>query len=177
MDKEKWEINNCNKNIFNILETFKIGDLEIFAFKVPHDAAEPCGFSIYNNGQKVSIATDLGHIDSQTIKYMENSSSIMLEANYDPEILKICSYPYILKQRIAGPKGHLPNELASKAICKLIDSGLKDVLLVHLSKENNFPELAYRTAIEELYKNNYNETSINISIAPRNNPSKLINVS
>jgi len=151
-----------------MLETFEIGNLKIFPFEVPHDAADPCGFNIYHNNEKLSIATDLGRVTSDVFKYFKNSSSILLESNYDPNILKISSYPRILKQRIASPKGHLSNDIAADTICKLIDSGLKRVLLVHLSKENNFPELAYQTIQEQLIKNNYSVDDIIINIAPRN---------
>lgn len=142
-DKDK--ISDSNKKSFNVMENFEIGDLKILPFSIPHDAIDPCGFNIYNGIEKLSIATDLGHIDSKVFRHLENSSSILLEANYDPNVLKMSSYPYVLKQRISGPNGHLANEITGKTICKLIDSGLKKALLVHLSKENNFPELAYET--------------------------------
>lgn len=173
-DKDK--ISDFNRKTFNILEDFEIGDLKILPFAIPHDAAAPCGFNIYNKNKKISIATDLGHVDKKTIKQLEGSSYIMLESNYDPEILKFCSYPSILKKRISGPNGHLPNNIAGETICKLINYGLKDVLLVHLSKENNFPELAYETSLEELRKNNYTENSISLNIAPRNKPSEIFNI-
>lgn len=183
-NKETWDALNgvkdkivgSNRKLFNVLENFEIGDLKIFPFNIPHDAASPCGFNIYNKSKKISIATDLGHVDKKTIKYLEESSYIMLESNYDPEILKFCSYPNILKKRISGPNGHLPNHVAGETISKLISCGLKDVLLVHLSKENNFSELAYETALEELRKNNYDENIVNLKIAPRNKPSELFNL-
>jgi len=168
----KDKIADSNKKTFNVLEDFEIGDLKIFPFHIPHDAADPCGFNIYNCGQKISVATDLGHVDSKLLKHLENSSSLLLEANYDPEILKFSSYPYILKQRIAGPNGHLSNDMSGEAICRLTESGLKKALLVHLSKENNFPELAYKTIEEALLSGN--SSLIDISIAPRNNPSEML---
>ena len=175
LDNEKSKISNLNKKTFNMLENFEIGDLKIFPFRIPHDAADPCGFSIYNCSQKISIATDLGHIDTETLKHLENSSSVLLEANYDPEILKFSSYPYILKRRIAGPNGHLSNNMSGDAICQLIHSGLQQALLVHLSKQNNFPELAHKTVEEVLTFNNCDPMCINLFIAPRNNPSEMLN--
>jgi len=172
LKNEKDKIADVNKKTFKILEDFEIGDLKIFPFKIPHDAAEPCGFNIYNSGSKIGIATDLGHVNSKILKYLENSSSVLLEANYDLEILKFSSYPYILKQRIAGPNGHLSNNMSGDAICKLTESGLTKALLVHLSRENNFPELAQKTIEEVLLSNNCSLTDI--SIAPRNTPSGVL---
>lgn len=81
----------------------------------------------------------------------------MLEANYDSNVLQYSSYPYMLKKRISGPNGHLENCVTGKTIAHLVDTGLKDALLIHLSKENNFPELAYKTVLEELQKSNHAE--------------------
>lgn len=154
-------------------ENFNIGDFKIFPFSIPHDAADPCGFNIYNCNKKISIATDLGHISEKTLEYLKNSSSVLLEANYDPEILKYSSYPYILKQRILSNTGHLSNSSAGKALATLYNSGLQYALLVHLSRESNFPELAYETVSNELA----NCKNIHLDVAPRNNPSKLFEVS
>ena len=163
---------NSNIQFFNMQEEFKIGDFKIFPFPIPHDAANPCGFNIYYKSKKLSIATDIGHISDKLLSYLENSTSIILESNYDPEILKYSSYPYVLKRRIAGSTGHLSNEAAGKTISKLYNSGLKNALLVHLSKENNFPELAYKTVLDEMEKHD----NFSLDIAPRDIPSKMINI-
>lgn len=135
------------------------------------------GFNIYNNKSKLTIATDLGHMDNNLINNMKGSSFILLESNYDPEILKCSRYPFILKQRISGPNGHLSNSTAGKTISELLKSDLKEVMLGHLSKENNFPELAYQTVIEELQANNVDIHELRLSVASRSNPSKLIKIS
>ena len=100
----------------------------------------------------------------------------MLESNYDPNVLKCSKYPYLLKMRILGPNGHLANEDAGKVVSYLLKSGLKQVMLGHLSKENNFPELAYKTVVDELIQNKYDENSININIANRLSPSQVIDL-
>lgn len=173
MPEQSSKISDNNKKFFNISEKFEIGDLKIEAFEIPHDAANPCGFNFFNNNQKMSIATDIGHMTSSIIHKLEDSSFVFLEANYDPNILKYSKYPYSLKERIAGPNGHLPNSDAGKTISYLMNSGLKKAMLGHLSKENNFPELAYKTVIEELMENHFNENSININIANRFAPSPI----
>ena len=180
MPEQKNKIKEENINLFNISKDFQIGDLQIHPFSIPHDAANPCGFNIYNKTKKISIATDIGHITPEIISNLEKSSFLMLESNYDPNILKCSSYPYHLKERISGPYGHLSNSAAGETISHLLNSGLKTVMLGHLSKENNFPELAYKTVMEEiLYKNNNyykKENSINLSVATRFNHTPIIDV-
>ena len=174
MPKQKDKISSKNVKIFNISENFEIGDLKIHPFSIPHDAADPCGFNILSDNKKLSIATDIGHMTNDILKKLEESLFIMLESNYDPEVLKASPYPFSLKSRIAGPTGHLPNEMAGKTISHLLKSGLKTAMLGHLSKESNFPELAYQTVIDELISNNYDENSLSISVASRDVHSKLI---
>lgn len=174
MQKVLETVKEENQNLFSINENFDIGDLKILPFSIPHDAANPCGFNIYYKNQKISIATDLGHMDSKLIKNFEESSFILLESNYDPNILKCSKYPYSLKQRIAGPNGHLSNEAAGKTISYLMNYGLKNVMLGHLSKESNFPELAYKTVVEELNLQNVNNNNIRICVANRFAPSPIL---
>lgn len=157
---------------------FYIGDLELNPFSIPHDAADPCGFSIFNDNKQLSIATDLGHITPELINSISNSSFILLESNYDSEILKFSKYPYYLKQRISGDYGHLSNTDAAKLISNLISrQKLQSIMLGHLSKENNFPELAYKTIVDELIDCKCDISSVDINVATRNQPSKIINIS
>ena len=177
MPKQKDKISNNNIKTFKISDKFSIGDLDIKPFSIPHDAANPCGFNIWKDDKKISIATDIGHMNKDILKQLEESLFIMLEANYDPEVLRCSSYPFTLKSRIASPTGHLSNEIAGKTISHLLKSGLKSAMLGHLSKESNFPELAYQTVVDELMLNNYfDKNSIDISVASRENHSKLINI-
>ena len=175
MKVQKEKIDENNVNTFT-LDKFNIGDIEVKPFSIPHDAANPCGFNLYHDNKKMSIATDIGHMNNDVIKHLSNSSFMLLEANYEPEILKCSSYPYILKERIKGPNGHLSNLDAGKTISYLINHGLNNVMLGHLSKENNFPELAYKTVVEELLQNNLEENSIHLSVAKRYETSPFIDV-
>lgn len=176
MPKQKDKISEKNVKTFKISDKFEIGDLEIKPFSIPHDAANPCGFNIWKDNKKISIATDIGHMTNPILKSLEESLFIMLEANYDPEVLRCSPYPFTLKSRIAGPTGHLPNEMAGKTISHLLKSGLKNAMLGHLSKQSNFPELAYKTVVDELISNNYNEDCISLSVASRDNHSKIITI-
>lgn len=174
MPKQCEKISDTNKKNISIDEKFSIGDIDILPFSIPHDAADPCGYTLFCGDKKVSIATDIGHMTNDIVKHIDGSEFILLESNYDPEVLKCAKYPFKLKSRIAGPTGHLSNQMAGQTINYLIKSGLKTAMLGHLSKESNFPELAYQTVMDELISNSTKLDNFQLSVASRNNPSKLI---
>ena len=177
MPTQKSKITDENQKIFTPYKSFKIKDLEIQGFQIPHDAANPCGFNIYHGDKKMSVATDIGHMDDTLINQLKNSSFILLEANYDPDILKYSKYPFNLKQRILSPIGHLSNETSGKTITELTTKyNLKSAMLGHLSKENNFPELALKTVTDELCSKNITTKDIEIQVAHRDCPSQLIEI-
>lgn len=176
MPKQTDKISTENINKFKIKQKFSINDIEITPFAIPHDAANPCGFNISCNDDKISIATDIGHMTNEILKQLEGSKFVLLESNYDTEVLKLSKYPFSLKQRIAGPNGHLSNEIASKVINYLLHDNLKIAMLGHLSKESNFPELAYQTVVNELINSNSDVSKLSLSVASRNEPSKLIHI-
>lgn len=176
MPKQKDKIDASNVKFFNSNENFEINDFVIHPFSIPHDAVDPCGFYFCCDNEKFSVATDLGHMTTNVMNCLEGSKFLMLEANYDPEVLKCSKYPYLLKTRIAGPNGHLSNNLAGQAIAHLINCGLENVTLGHLSKENNFPELAYNTVIEELTLNNFSKDSVSINVANRDCPTDVLEI-
>ena len=174
MPTQKNKLDEKNIKFFNF-EKFNIGDLTILPFSIPHDAANPCGFNIYNEDKKLSIATDIGHITTEVLDKLSNSSFLLLESNYDLNTLKCSHYPYPLKQRIFGPNGHLSNDDAGKTISYLAEHGLNKVMLGHLSRENNFPELAYKTVVEQLINNNVNQ-NLSLTVADRYNVSPMIDI-
>lgn len=138
------------KRCFKTGDRFDIGSVTINAFHTPHDAAESVGFNIYAENRKVTVATDIGHINGQLLEHLEDSDLLLLESNHDLEMLKVGPYPFHLKRRIAGDTGHLSNEAAGEVIAHMAEKGTKRFLLGHLSRENNFPELAYQTACNAL---------------------------
>lgn len=177
MASQKNKIKNPdNIKLFSVNEKFNINDIEINPFSIPHDAANPCGFNFFHKNYKLSVATDIGHMTNDIIENLKDSSFLLLESNYDLNILKCSKYPYSLKQRISGPNGHLSNDMAGKTIRYLKNFGLKNVVLGHLSKENNFPELAYKTVVEELINNSINENDMHISVATRYKSTPLFNL-
>lgn len=127
--KQSEKIDQKNKNFFINDNEFQIGNLQIFPFSTPHDAVNPCGFSIVQGDKKLSIATDLGHMNEAIFENLKGSSFILLESNYEPEVLKLSPYPFSLKQRIAGPHGHLSNNDAGQTISALMYKDLKEVML------------------------------------------------
>ena len=133
-------------------QRFSVGDIEIESFALSHDAADPCGFSFFSGGACISIITDTGYVTADCYKYMQKSQLLVLESNHDESMLRIGRYPWFLKQRILSNKGHLSNETAANALVDVLKmdrlSGreqMRTVLLAHLSKENNFPEMAVAT--------------------------------
>ena len=137
---------------------------------------DSCGFSIENDDKKISIATDLGEMTNEVMTNLKESKFVLLESNYEPEVLRFCSYPYSVKSRIAGIRGHLSNSEAGKTISELIKYGLENVMLGHLSKESNFPELAQKTVLNELMQKGIKEKDINLKIASRVEPSQVVNM-
>lgn len=133
-----------NRRLFDG-EQFEIKGLIIRPFAVPHDV--PCyGFSFTENSNKISILTDLGHTTDRILSCVLGSQIVYIEANYDKRMLSQNEkYPMSLKRRIAGPNGHLSNEDAADFIVRLVMGGTRQIILSHLSKDNNTPDLAYNS--------------------------------
>ena len=171
MKDKKLKILNDNICYFNNNKPFTLNDITILPFDIPHDAANPCRFTISDSESKLRIATDIGHMTTSILDNIKNSNFLLLEANYEPDVLKCSSYPFHLKERIASPVGHLSNIEAGKTINYLADFGVKNVMLGHLSKENNFPELAYKSVLEQI-----ENKDLTLNVASRFEPSKFFNV-
>lgn len=131
-------------------EKIVIKDLVCNPMKISHDAAQPVAYRISHGKKKVGIITDLGTYNDYTVESLRGMDVLFLEANHDVNMLQVGPYPYYLKQRILGDKGHLSNERAGQLLCALLHEGLQAVMLGHLSKENNLPELAYEAVRVEV---------------------------
>jgi len=138
--------------VFNTGEKFSIGDINVSSFSLSHDAADPSGFSFEKDGKSITIITDTGYITDDCYSYMSKADILVLESNHDESMLRVGPYPWFLKQRILSDKGHLSNDAAAEGLVKILklsemQNREKDriVLLAHLSKENNFPEMALAT--------------------------------
>lgn len=135
------------RSYFTTGEDFYIEDFLIRPFPIPHDAAEPVGFSIYFDGRQISIVTDVGFITENIFREIVDADLLLLEANHEKEILLMGPYPYSLKRRILGETGHLSNVSAGECLCQLVEVKRKKrrILLGHLSRENNDPSVAMLT--------------------------------
>ncbi len=156
---------------------FELNELTVKAYNIPHDASEPVGYSFRLGSRKVCIATDLGYFSDEVKENTKGADMVLLEANHDVEMVKVSSYPYFLKRRILSDVGHLSNEAAGHAVMELLNSGVKKILLGHLSKENNFPELAYQTVKNILDANHITiGKDIELEVAPRRSVSKYYQI-
>lgn len=151
------KVQETKKGVFKTGDAFTIGDISIKSFNISHDAIEPVGFSFYCEGSQISIVTDTGHITEEIYDEIVDADILVLESNHDVNMLKMCRYPWSVKQRILGHEGHLSNEDAGFTLCRLITdkSKKRQVLLAHLSKENNFPEMAMQTVKNLLQEADY----------------------
>ena len=159
-------------------ERFTIGDIDIDPFRISHDANEPTGYRLTYAGKSVAVATDLGTYDDYTVDKLSNLDAVLLEANHDIHMLEVGAYPYYLKQRVMGDKGHLSNELSGRLLCDILHGGLKHILLGHLSKDNNYEELAYETVKLEvtLSDTEFKGDELDLKVAKRDSVSEIFTV-
>lgn len=143
-------------------EPFTIGDFSILATPVPHDATEPVALVITDNrsGCRVGIATDLGHVPATLPEQFERLDVLVVESNHDERMLADGPYPWSLKRRVGSQVGHLSNRQAAAFIASCVHSGLRSVVLAHLSETNNTPELAVRDALAMLKKSGWRRDAV-----------------
>lgn len=143
---------------------------------ISHDAADPVAYLVSDGRHRVGVVTDLGYYDADIVSHMEGLDALLLEANHDIRMLQVGAYPYPLKQRILGERGHLSNETSGQLLGQILHDGMQHILLGHLSKENNYDELAYETVRLEisLGDNPYRGNDFPIEVAKRDRPSSLI---
>ncbi len=156
-------------------EPFCIGDMTVSPFFTSHDANESCGYRVSNGKKDVAVATDMGTYDEYTIEHLKDLNGVVLEANHDVRMLELGPYPYLLKQRVMGEKGHLSNELSGRLLNEIISDDMQRILLGHLSKENNYEELAYETVKLEITLGDcpYRGEDIPLTVAGRDAPSDV----
>lgn len=179
MKKGKTNIGKIDDALFQSIipeESFSIGEIAVTPFSVSHDAANPVAYSFEAEGHKIGMATDLGIYTEKTVNHLKNSELLYLESNHDENMLMVGAYPYYLKQRILGEHGHLSNDMAAELLCTLYHEKLQHVILAHLSKENNYPELAYETVRAELILKAGKENLPKLMVAPRDVPSGMFHI-
>ncbi len=133
-------------------QRFRVGDIDVSAFSVPHDAADPIGFSFCANGVKVAIVTDLGYLPAHVQQHVREADCLILESNHDLDMLKVGPYPWHVKQRVMSRTGHLSNFTVGEFLAdgEGFDARARCLVLAHLSENNNNPDLARLSAEEAL---------------------------
>ncbi len=131
---------------------FTIGDIDVHAFQIPHDAADPIGFTFRTNGTKMALVTDLGYMPELVKVHLRDADCLLLESNHDLDMLKVGPYPWVVKQRVLSRTGHLSNHAVSEYLSdpEGFDARARYLVLAHLSAENNNPDLARLSAEEAL---------------------------
>lgn len=142
-----------SKRVIEKEQVFEIGRLKITAFEIPHDSIENVGYKIECDEHTIVLATDVGRITDTLLKYASEANHLIIEANYDEEMLQRGSYPAYLKSRIVSGTGHLSNTYCGELISQVFSPKLKEIWLCHLSNDNNHPELAFKTVETVLAKN------------------------
>lgn len=151
MARSVGEVAPRNRRMFDNESDFYIGDLALLPFSIPHDAADPVGYRVFYGGRSIGTATDMGYMQKKVLKILAGVDVLLLESNHDPDlVMQNPHYSLFLKQRILSNHGHLSNEASADALVKLYETGVRQVVLGHLSGENNTPELALSTATERL---------------------------
>lgn len=176
----KNNMKNISPELFHSIrprDEVELADMVVRPFPISHDAADPVCYTMEHGGVRVGIATDMGCYSDEVIGNLALCDSVLLEANHDINLLQVGHYPYSLKMRILGDKGHLSNDASARLIKEILHPGLQHVLLGHLSKENNFPELAYRTVMYELEQSEtWNALDVGVSVAKRYEPTQVVEV-
>jgi phosphoribosyl 1,2-cyclic phosphodiesterase len=179
--KQRQAIGKVDESLFRIVhpeETFTIGDMQIQAIPTSHDAAEPVAYLMRQGEKTMGVITDLGKYDDYIVDKLQGLDVLLLEANHDVHMLQVGAYPYQLKQRILGDRGHLSNELSGQLLGRILHDKFQKVILGHLSQENNYPQLAYETVRLEVTmgENPYKGSDFPIVVAKRNDVSELVSI-
>lgn len=165
------QIGKIDENLVNIIDPGKdyaIGDLAFRCFDISHDTVRPVGYRVKTAAGDVSVCTDTGFVSSQLMAELAGSKAVFIESNYDDDMLQTGGYPYFLKRRISGERGHLSNSDSAEVIRRLIRAGSEYFVLSHLSKDNNIPELASLTVRQHLQEDGISyDKDAAISVAAR----------
>ena len=160
-------LGKVDKNLFESItpdNPIYMDGIKIEASRILHDAADPVCYTVSDTESKVGVATDFGTYDEYLVEKLQGCESLLVESNHDLNMLMVGPYPYPLKKRIMGNKGHLSNERAGQFLSKVIGEECKHIFLGHLSKENNYGELAYETVKVELLLHNIDLDKANFTL-------------
>ena len=149
-----WGENKPSIEQFQAGARFAVGDIEVSSFTIPHDAADPVGFCFRAEGMKIAIATDLGYVTESVKVHLRGTDLLLLESNHDLDMLKVGPYPWSVKQRVMSRMGHLSNAGMSDFLLNDYMPSAPNLVLGHLSEQNNHPEIVRVTAAQALESRN-----------------------
>jgi phosphoribosyl 1,2-cyclic phosphodiesterase len=152
---------------------FRVGDIAVTPFTIPHDAVDPVGFVFESEGVRVGVATDLGYVPSNLCMHLRGCDILMLESNHDVDMLRDGPYPWAVKQRVMSRVGHLSNDAAAQFLARDYDGHATYVVLAHLSENNNLPELA-RMAAESALRDRMSLLANRLLLAGQNSPMEAL---
>ncbi len=172
-------VGEVDRSLFCVIRPevpFEIGDMVVTPFAKSHDAADPVAYLMRSGNKSMAVVTDLGIYGDDIVDRLQGLDVLLLEANHDVRMLQAGRYPYYLKQRILGEKGHLSNELCGQLLGQVLHDRFREAFLGHLSKENNYPQLAVESVKMEITMgdNPYKGSDFPIEIAKRDEISDLI---
>ncbi len=151
-----------------------VGGFRVRYFTVPHDATQTVGYAILAGEHKFVIMTDMGRMTDEAVNFASQADTVVVESNYDMDMLMGGPYTHELKMRICQGHGHLSNDECAAAIKRFWHPGLRNIFLCHLSENNNTPELAYESAARALSELGIKKGSVNLRTLPRRTPSPMI---
>jgi phosphoribosyl 1,2-cyclic phosphodiesterase len=151
MSSKIGEIDEKNKKLITTNLQIDFGSIKVESFAISHDAAEPVGYCLYDGDHKISVITDLGYISGNVKEKVKDSHGIILETNHDVNLVRLGKYPWHIKQRIIGDKGHLSNESAAIGLAEILSNETSCVYMAHLSQNHNHLDIA-REVIHSVLK-------------------------
>jgi phosphoribosyl 1,2-cyclic phosphodiesterase len=150
-----------------------VAGFKVRYFVVPHDATQTVGYAIESEGHKFVIMTDIGRMTDEAVEFARQADTVVVESNYDMDMLMGGPYTHELKMRIVQGCGHLSNDECASAIRRFWHPGLRNIFLCHLSENNNTHDLAYRCSLEALESIGVGKGTISLRCLPRQYPSRL----
>jgi phosphoribosyl 1,2-cyclic phosphodiesterase len=180
--KKNKSVKNIDQSLFHSIkagEKFTIGDITVDPVSISHDANDPVAYILSDGQKKVGVLTDLGTYDDNIVEHAKDLNALLLEANHDLNMLECGPYPYNLKMRIMSDRGHLSNEMSGQLLSRLLNDNMEQIFLGHLSKENNYPDIALATVSQEITlsrDNDYKEGDFPIDVAKRNEPMRRVEI-
>ena len=171
------EVAPANVRVFATDHGFFLKDAAVLPIKTPHDARESVGYRFQCGGHSMVVMTDIGYADPILLDQAAGSDIVLIEANHDPDLVRSCRYSYPTKLRILSDHGHLSNENAGRALARLYTTGVKRAILGHLSKDNNFAQLALSTVREQLRLADIPDEAFDLAVALRDEVTGMFLVS